>query len=155
MTFVAVLDFTGGKMRRRVRVGNCPAGLVRQRLLIAMTAEACCRGRRQRRRLFVMTLRTFQSGGAMYGDQERPISGMQCATPARRCGARDENHHRYPDHLHFLRIKLNGMRWLSDINPPPSALICDGISFVRLASQMQRDALMTSDVDLHQRQGSN
>ena len=55
----------------------------------------------------------------------------------------------------FLELNQTAMRWLSDINPPPSALICDGISFVRLASQTQRDALMTSDVDLYQRQSSN
>lgn len=55
----------------------------------------------------------------------------------------------------FLELNQTAMRWLSDINPPPRALICGGISFVRPASQMQRDALMTSVVDLHQRQGSN
>jgi hypothetical protein len=42
------------------------------------------------------------------------------------------------------------MCWLSDINSLPNALICDGISFARFTSQMQRDALMASDVDLHQ-----
>lgn len=122
MAFVAVLDFTGGQMRRRVRVGNCPAGLVRERPLIAMTAEACCDGRRQRRRLFVMTLRTFQSGGAMYVDQQRPIRGMQCATAARRCGARDEKHHRHPDHLHFLRIKPNGNALVERYQPAAKGL---------------------------------
>jgi len=55
----------------------------------------------------------------------------------------------------FLELNQTAIRRLSDINPSPSALICDGISFVRLASQTQRDALMTSDVDLYQRQSSN
>jgi hypothetical protein len=51
----------------------------------------------------------------------------------------------------FVELNQTAMHWLSDINPPPNALIRDGISFARLASQTQRDALMTSEVDLHQR----
>ena len=50
----------------------------------------------------------------------------------------------------FLEITKTAMCWLSDINSLPNALICDGISFARFTSQMQRDALMASDVDLHQ-----
>jgi hypothetical protein len=52
-----------------------------------------------------------------------------------------------PRHLHFLEIAKTALRWLSDINPPPNVLI-----LVHLTSQMQRDALVTSGIDLHQRQ---
>jgi hypothetical protein len=50
-----------------------------------------------------------------------------------------------------LEITETAMRWLSEINPPPNALICDRISFAHFTSRMQRDALPTSDIDLHQR----
>jgi len=44
------------------------------------------------------------------------------------------------------------MRWLSDINSPPNASICaENRLFAHRVSQMQRDVLMTSSVDLHQR----
>jgi hypothetical protein len=55
-----------------------------------------------------MALRAFQSRSAMYVDQERPIGGMQCATAARRCGARDENYHRHPADL--LKLNQTAMR---------------------------------------------